>query len=367
MKKKVLILANSDVGLYNFRKELIVRLLVEGFLVFLSVPFGPRVPELVALGCSFIETPVDRRGKNLFRDLSQLKHYCKILHSIRPNAVVTYTIKPNLYGGLACRLKKVPYIANITGLGTAFQKSGLLQIMVMLLHRLALKTANRVVFENADNYQFFLNKRIVEHGQSACMPGAGVNLNEFPFMEMVFDGTCRFLFIGRIMKEKGIDELFEAAKTIRKTYKNASFEFIGQTEDNYSAVLKQQAADGVLQYHGFQGDVRPFVSRCHCVVLPSYHEGMSNALLEAAAMGRPLIASDIPGCREAVQPDVSGFLCDAKSSQSLARCLERFILLDDVCKLEMGMASRKHVEDVFDRKQVVEAIVNLIKAISQMT
>lgn len=367
MRKKVLILANSDVGLYNFRKELIARLLAEDFLVFLSLPFGPRVPGLVALGCSFIETPVDRRGKNFFHDLSQLKHYGRILRFIQPDVVVTYTIKPNLYGGLACRFRKVPCIANITGLGTAFQKNGLLQSMVTLLHRLALKNAGSVIFENSRIRQFFLNKRIVKREQAVCMPGAGVNLKEFPLIEMDFDGTCRFLFIGRIMKEKGIDELLEAAKEIRKTYKNAAFELIGQTEDDYSAALKHANAEGVLDYRGFQNDVRPFICRCHCVVLPSYHEGMSNALLEAAAMGRPLIASDIPGCRETVLPDINGFLCDAKSSESLARCFKKFIRLGDICKRKMGTASRKHAEDVFDRARVVETTVSLIKTIRHTT
>lgn len=363
LNKKILVLSNSDIGLWNFRKELFSKLSEEGFDVYISCPFGNKVPLLVSLGFIYMETAVDRRGKNMIRDAFLFFHYIRLLSVLHPDLVMTYTIKPNLYGGIACRIKKIPYFINVTGLGTVFQRKGLLRLVVTRFYRTALKAAFYVLFENEENLNFFTNKKIVRGTQAVRMHGAGVNLTEFPFKRMIPCDECRFLFIGRIMKEKGVDELLAASKTIRTSFANAKFLLIGEYQEDYAEKIQHAAEAGNIRYMGFQADIRPFIERCHCVVLPSYHEGLSNALLEAAAMGRPLIASDIPGCREVILPGTNGYLCTAKSAGSLVDSMKKFMMLDDECKQKMGSASRMLAENRFDRGEVVEKTAGLVRQI----
>lgn len=363
MSRKILILANNDTGLWRFRRELLMRLLDEGFEVHISLPFGTHIGKLTAMGCIFTQTPFCSRRKNPFRDAGLLLHYCRLVRELRPVLVVCYTIKPNIYGGLACRFLKTPCVANITGLGSVYQHGGPLRAMVTKLYRAALKNARVVFFENSDNLRFFLSEHIVSAAQTALVPGAGVNLSEYPFTPMPCEKPYRFLFIGRLMKEKGLQELLCAARETIRQFPGTEFEIVGEAPESGGFTEKKTEADSTIRFLGFQEDVRPFIRRCHCVVLPSYHEGLANALLEAAAMGRPLIASNIPGCREAVLPGINGYLCDVRSCESLARCLRRFILLPDNTKRRMGEASRRHAETAFDRNAVVDMTLGRMKAV----
>lgn len=352
--KKILILANNDVGLYKFRKELIQELLNQGSEVYISLPNGKLVARLEEFGCHFIDTNVDRRGINPKTDLKLLNSYKKIIKQICPDLVITYTIKPNIYGGMVCRWKKIPYATNITGLGTAFQKEGLLKKVVVFLYKIALKKAKVVFFENVENMETIIENKIIKSQQACLLNGAGVNLEEYTLCEYPTDDSkIRFLFIGRVMKEKGIDELFEVAERMRKENKNVSFDIVGPMEDNYKDKVETLVNKGVINYHGYQEDVKPFIRNCHCFVLPSYHEGMANTLLESAAMGRPLITSNIHGCKEAVVDGVSGFLCEKQNVDSLFEVIKKFYQYSSVEKKEIGLAGRKHIEDVFDKKKVV--------------
>lgn len=352
--KRILILANFDVGLYKFRKELIQALLDRGNEVYISLPDGDLVRKLEKMGCKFVDTYVDRRGINPKTDMKLLLFYKKLVKKLHPDLVITYTIKPNIYGGLVCRQLHVPYAVNITGLGTAFQKDGMVKKIVTTLYKSALKKAKVVFFENIGNRQVFLNEKLVKEEKTCVLNGAGVNLEEYPFCEYPQEGETRFLFIGRVMKEKGVDELFEAAERIRKEYPNVYFDIVGPMEDDYKEKIQILVQKNVIEYYGYQKDVKPFIEKCHCFVLPSYHEGMANTLLECASMGRPLITSRIHGCMEAVKEGESGYLCEVKDAEGLYEKIKKFVELEHQEQAQMGKKSRGIVEKKFDKKLIVE-------------
>ena len=349
----VLILANYDVGLYQFRKELIQELLKDHDVT-ISLPYGDLVSPLIEIGCGFLDTPVDRRGINPVTDLKLFLCYRRMLRKVTPDLVVTYTIKPNIYGGIACRLAGIPYAANITGLGTAFQKQGMLRKLVVTMYKLALKKAKVVFFENCENLETLVAENIVRREQCKLLNGAGVNLEHYsPAPYPTEASPVRFLFMGRVMAEKGVNELFQAMRRLRADGIDCTLDVLGNYEEHYEAAIRSGKAEGWLRYHGYQRDVRPFIEKCHCFVLPSWHEGMANTNLECAAMARPVITSRIHGCMEAVSENESGFLCKAKDADSLYGAMKSFCELSTEQKKQMGLAGRKRMEDVFDKKLVV--------------
>lgn len=356
--KKVLILANYDLGLYKFRKELIQALIEQGCKVYIALPYGKLVEPLKQMGCHYTAIQVDRRGVNPLRDLSLLVAYSRLIKQIKPDRVITYTIKPNIYGGMICRGMKVPYYANITGLGTAFQKDGILKKIIIQLYKQALKKAKYVFFENQDNREKFLEHRIVYPQQAVRFNGAGVNLEEYSFIPMNEEKAINFLFIGRVMKEKGIEELFQVATRIRRHYPQVNFHIVGPFEENYGTQVKVLHEQGIIRYHGYQEDVRPFIAESHCFVLPSYHEGMANTLLEAAAMGRALITSNIPGCREAVNDN--GYTVEVQDEEDLYAKVEAFIKLSPDTRVALSKQSRKHMEAMFDKSKIVAKTIQYI-------
>lgn len=349
---KILILANNDVGLYQFRGELIETLLKKHNVV-ISLPNGEMVPLLEKMGCHFLDTSVDRRGINPVKDLRLFCTYWRILGKEKPDYVVTYTIKPNIYGGIVCRLRKISYATNITGLGTAFQKDGILKRLVTVMYRVALKHANTVFFENCENQQIFVDARIVEHDRVCLLNGAGVNLEKFPIMEYPFGKITKFLFIGRVMREKGIEELLAVMSRLAAEGTSCELDIVGDYEENYKEVMEHSESEGWLHYHGYQKDVRPYISRCHCFVLPSWHEGMANTNLECAASGRPVITSNIHGCLEAVEDGVTGYLVQKGNQDDLYRTMKKFLALSYDQRRSMGAAGRKRMEHLFDKQQVV--------------
>lgn len=358
---RVMILANFDLGLYQFRKELIQELLKENEVI-ISLPYGELVDPLKEMGCKFIDIPVDRRGINPVKDLKLFNEYRKLLKAEKPDLVITYTIKPNVYGSMACRMSGIPYAVNITGLGTAFQKDGMLKKMVTLMYKEGLKKAKVVFFENEGNRQIFVDSGIVREKQTRLLNGAGVNLEHFQILDYPEDNDeTRFLFIGRVMKEKGIDELFAAMKMLIAEGINCSLDVVGPYEDDYKVIIEEAEKEGWLRYHGFQKDVRPFIEASHCFVLPSWHEGMANTNLECAASGRPVITSNIHGCLEAVQDGETGYLVERKNAKNLYKVMKKFTKLSYDERKAMGLAGRKHMEEVFDKKKVVEDTISCFR------
>lgn len=360
---KIAMIINSSSGLYNFRKDLILRMIADGHEVVALTPLEERTDQLKELGVRLIDTEIDRRGLNPLHDISLFHQYRKILRKEKPDIAVTYTIKPNIYAGMACKIAGITYAGNITGLGTAFERSGLLRKVATILNKAALNKAKCVFFENAENRDLFVNEGIIRKNQAVLLNGAGVNLDQFSYKPYPKDDSdIRFLFMGRVMKEKGIEELFAAMQRLRADGESCSLDVLGSIEEKYEDQIKQYEEDGWLRFHGYQSDVRPFIENTHCFVLPSYHEGMANTNLESAATGRPVITSNISGCKEAVIDGVSGFLCEVKNADDLYEKMKQFIALSQEERVQMGQAGRKHMEKVFDKKKVVaETVSSLIQ------
>lgn len=354
---QILILANHSGGLYDFRKDLIAAL-KQHAEVSVAVPRNDRWDELQALADRVIELPIDRRGMNPARDAKLLGQYRAILKRLRPDLVLTYTIKPNIYGGLACRALHIPYAVNITGLGSAIENGGWLKRFVLTLYKPVLAGAEVVFFENAGNRDTLAATGVVPRGRDVVLHGAGVNLEDYPCQPYPLEGAVRFLFVGRVMHEKGVDELFSAARRLKRAHGDGvEFHVVGSFEEGYKPLVNELEQTGVVKYHGYQSDMKHFYAMADCVVLPSYHEGMSNVLLEAAASGRPLITSDIPGCREAVEPGVSGYLCPARDADALYAAMRQFLELPPAQRAAMGAASHDWIARNFDKKAVVAETV----------
>lgn len=357
--KKILIITNHSYMLYHFRLELIQELM-KNHEVVLSMPFVGHEDDFQAMGLRCIETDVDRRGINPKTDLKLFAAYRKLLKQERPDMVITYSIKPNIYAGLACSMAGIPFCANVQGLGTAFQRKGLARF-VTVLYKTALRKAQTVFFENDGNAQEFLDRKIIPRERITVLPGAGINVEAYPKMPYPQNEATHFLYIGRIMKEKGIDELFDAMRRLHEQLGDkVVLDLVGFFDDDYKAQVDELVDAGVAVFHGFQTEPRPYYAAADCVVLPSYHEGMSNVLLEAAATGRPVITSNIHGCKEAVDADVTGLLCNVKDADSLYEQMLRMVQLPRYQRQAMGDAGRIKMEREFEKSLVVRKTVDAI-------
>ena len=315
----------------------------------------------MAMGLKCIETEVDRRGINPKRDLKLFAFYRKLLKAEKPDMVITYSIKPNIYGGWACQMLGIPYCANVQGLGTAFQKKGLAQV-VTVMYKTALLKARTVFFENQGNANEFLDWHIIPKKKITVLNGAGINLDAYKVQPYPENDRVRFLYLGRLMAEKGVGELLTAMKRLYEELGDrVALDIVGFYDDEAcQAQAEELIGMGAAVFHGFQSEPRPFYASADCVVLASYHEGMSNVLLEAAATGRPVITSDIYGCREAVDEGVTGLLCTVKDADSLYEQMKKMALLSRREREQMGLAARKKMERQFDKNIVVQTTINAI-------
>lgn len=361
---RILILANNDIGLYRFRKELIVEL-VKNNEVYISLPNGEFVKNLVDMGCLFIDTIISRHGTNPVNDLKLLLFYKKIIKAVKPDLVLTYTIKPNIYGGLACSSLKVPYIANVTGLGNAVENKGLLQKITIFLYRNGLKKASHVFFQNQDNLLFMLNHKIKMKSYE-LLPGSGVNLSENKFEEYPKDDKhIVFVTIGRILKDKGIDELLSAIRILKQKHSNLSFKLIGGMDGDYEKTINDAVSEKLIEYLGHRNDIHELIKFSHATIHPSYHEGTSNVLLETASCGRPIIASNVPGCNNTFDNNKTGIAFEPKNVKSLVKAIEEFIDLPYDNKKSMGILGRRKIEKEFDRNIVINRYLKAISIIKQ--
>ena len=362
-KGTIVLIGNHHIVIYNFRKELIQRLLSENYRVVVLMPCTKEAEKIKALGCELIDIPVDRRGMNPIRDGKLLIRYWKALKRLHPQAVFTYTIKPNIYGCMACRLLHLPYICTITGVGKGVEQGGILTQLVFFMYRIAMKNVHKIFFQNQQDKAIF-EKSHVGKGKYRTVSGSGVNLQSFslkPFPDE--SDNLSFLFVARIDKLKGINEYLEAATVIKKKYPLTEFHILGFWEENYKEKIETLVKQGIVIYDGMQEDVVPFLAKSQCLIHPSFLEGMSNACLEAAATGRAVIASDIPGCRECVEDGETGYLFPPGNVKELIEKIEKFIALPYNERKRMGELGRKKMETEFSREQVVNAYMEELKNI----
>lgn len=360
----IALITNNDDDVYCFRKELIEGLIAEGYDILISCPYGPKFELLNDISYIYDDPIIDRRGTNIINDIKLLKHYKKLFKKYRPNVVLTYTAKPNVYASMAARSLKIPYISNVTGLGSVINKKGLIKKFIMWLFKCAYRKAACVMFQNSTNLKFAEDNNMLK-GQRRLIPGSGVALDRYPLQNYPEGGngivgeTVVFNYIGRILHDKGVDDYIEAAKIIKKDYPNTEFNMLGfiePTEDHYNAELEELGKNGIVKYRGSQQDVKPWIARAHTIIHPStYGEGMSNVLLENAASGRFIITTDNPGCKETVLDGISGYIYKGGDVSELVQKIKAFLEMKNEDRKEMGLKGRKYIEDNFSREIVVNA------------
>jgi glycosyltransferase involved in cell wall biosynthesis len=367
----ILVSANSLWNIHNFRRRLLERLADAGFAVAVAAPREDAASEMPTRWQAQHSLTINSDGLNPIRDGLLVLAYLRLLRRTRPLAYLSFTAKPNIYGALAAGLMSIPALPNVSGLGTAFINGGALQRLISLMYRAAFRRAPIVFFQNGEDRDLFIRRKLVRPGQARLLPGSGVDLKFFrPPTEPGGDGAgCTFLFVGRILGDKGVRELAEAARLVKAVEPQARFQLLGFVgAANRSAIGRQELADwqrdGLLEYLGAADDVRPFLAAADAVVLPSYREGLPRSLLEAAAMARPLIATDVPGNREVVVEGRNGLLCAVRSGASLAEALLRFMRLPAEEKQRMGEASRQLVEERFSEEKVVTAYLDAIHEVA---
>ena len=360
-KKTVLFLVNRDIVIYNFRREIVERLIADGHEVHISSPYGERIDDLVEIGAVFHNIRIQQRKMNPMEEFRLISEYKKLMEQVRPDIVFGFTIKPNTYGAIAARKYQIPFIANITGLGTAVENPGMVQKLLVCLYKYSFRDVRRVFFQNTSNRDFFLWNHIRVNDYS-FLPGSGVNLDRFSLCEYPKGDMIKFAFVSRILKEKGSEIYLEAAREIRKRHRNVEFHMCGFRESDYDGALMKYQEAGDVIYHGLIRDVSSFMKDMHCIVLPSYYpEGISNVLLEACATGRPIITTDRPGCREVVEDGINGFMIAQKDTDALVQAIEEFIRLSWQDKRRMGLNARRKVEREYDRQLVVDAYVREVE------
>lgn len=362
---KILILCNNANGLYLFRRELLQELMADGHEIYVSMPKDEYCDKVTELGVHFIPTALDRRGSNPIKDIGLYRFYKKTINRIGPDAVFTYTIKPNIYGAFACG-KRIPCLVNITGLGTAIMKGGMSSRLLTLMYKIGVSRAHTIFFQNRSNMEFMQSKGIGK-SNSRLLPGSGVNLREHPYEEYPQnEGELRILSVIRIMKDKGIEEYLDAAEKLGSD--RLKFVLAGpyepETRDVYETRINSLVEQNRLTFLGQINNVPEEMGRSHIIVHPSYHEGLSNVLLEAAAAGRPVIASDVPGCRETLENGRTGLLCRPEDGAALIAAIEKMAGMEYSALEEMGKKGRKYVEDNYSREIVIAAYREILKEIN---
>lgn len=360
---KILFLANHFITLYSFRKEIIQRVIKDGHEVWLSMPEDPDNEFFSKMGCRIIPTSISRRGLNPVKDLKLIRDYKRVIHNVNPDIIFSFTIKPNIYGSLASNKTGHKQVCNITGTGATFLNKGIVSFICMYLYRVSVKKCYKTFFQNTGDRDFFIQHNMVIPNRCEMLPGSGCNLEQHVFKPLPDMGHLNFIYIGRVMKLKGIDEYLECSRRVREKHPNTTFYIAGWNEEpEYMAKVEEAQKKGWVEYLGFRKDIDQWIARCHCTILASYGgEGVPNVLLESAATGRICIASNINGSRDVVDDGVTGYLFEKGDVEDLISKVEKFISLSDAEKSMMGLAGRKKVEKEFDRNIVIEKYIKEVE------
>lgn len=355
----IVISANQAWNIYNFRRGLVTSLLAAGAKVTILAPQDESSTKLQELGCDVIDLKIASQGVNPVKDALLVVQYIRILNRIKPDLLINYTIKPNIFGSLAACVSRVRSLAVTTGLGYTFINDNFVARIARGLYKVALKFPAQVWFLNVDDQRVFLERGLVDQEKTRVLDGEGIDTDFYvPRQKSIQDGKFRFLLIARMLWDKGIAEYVEAAQLVKEKYPNANFQLLGPAgADNPSAASREQVLAwhdaGLVDYLGTSDDVRSVIADADCVVLPSYREGVPRTLMEAAAMGKPLIATDVPGCREVVLDQKNGFLCQARSAHDLAKKMINMLEMSETAIADFGMASRKYVEARFGERLMI--------------
>lgn len=362
MQDKVLMISNVTSGLVSFRSELIERLSTEYEVIVLAPDNGKR-DVLESLGATVIPMEMERHGTNPLKEMKVVSFYKQKIKEIKPKIILTYTIKPNIYAGIAAASLGIPYIANITGLGPAVENGGMIRMITIPLYRYGLRKAQKVFFQNTSNRDFMIAHRIVREGRYDLLPGSGVNLVKYTVQPYPQEDTIDFVFISRVIREKGIDQYLDAAKAIKEKHPETRFHICGSCEEQYDTVLKELHDKGIVVYHGRVDDIAGMHRKSACTIHPTFYpEGMSNVLLESCACGRPIITTDRPGCIEIVDDGVNGFVVKQRDSADLIEKIEKFLSLSWEERRQMGLNGRTKVEKEFDRNIVIDKYLKEIQS-----
>lgn len=362
MGKKILILSNHFITIYAFRKEIIQNMIDSGNEVYISTPADEQNNFFVNMGCKIIETKVERRGTNPLKDIKLIKEYKKIMKKINPDIIFSYTIKPNIYGTIASNSLNFKQVCNITGTGATFLNENILNKIVKILYKISVRKCYKVFFQNSGDMEYFKKYKMVGKN-SELIPGSGVNINQHSFSEMPIDKIVNFIFIGRIMTVKGIEQYLDCAKVIHKKYPNTCFYIAGwNEEEKYKKIVADYEKAGIVKFIGFQKNIDFWIRKCHCTILPSLGgEGVPNVLLESAAIGRVCIASAINGSRDVIEDNITGYLYRAGNTEELIKKVEKFLALSFEEKKVMGIAGHNKVIREFNREIIIEKYMKEVR------
>lgn len=365
----VLMTVNAAWNIWNFRRPVVEALINDGYKVTVLAPYDKSVPDLERLGCRFLHLKMNLQGLNPIDDLRLARRFMRVFRQERPDIVISYTIRNNIFGAWAARVMGIPFLPNVTGLGTAFLNGSLLKTVSEYLYRQSFKALPIVFFQNADDSALFIEHAMIRREQVRLLPGSGIDLLYFAPAPMPCVGEPpTFLMIARLLRDKGVLEFIDAARQVKATHPDARFQLLGAVDSaNRSAIdaatVQRWVAEDVVEYLGTTSDVRPAIAAASCVVLPSYREGAPRTLIEAAAMARPVIATDVPGCRAVVDRDLSGFLCEVRSAKSLAATMNQFIAFSPESSAAMGQAGRAKMEREYDHVYIVQAYREAISSL----
>ena len=368
----IAIVTTNDDDIYCFRKELIEELIREGYNVLVSSPYGPKFDLMKHIPFVYDNPIIDRRGMNILADIKLFLHYLRLFKRCKPNIVLTYTAKPNVYASIAAQILGIPVINNVTGFGSILKESTFKRCLVMSLFKFSFRNSSCVMFQNASNLNYSKTSGLIR-GEYRLIPGSGVNVQRYPLLEYPEGGDGKigdkviFNYIGRVLKDKRIDDYIEAATRIKRQYPNVEFNILGfvePTESYYLDLLDALTKQNVVNYRGSQADITPFLKRSHCTIHPStYGEGISNVLLESASSGRCIITTDNPGCRETVVNGQTGYVYPGEDVDSLVRTIENFLNLPNEERKYMGEEGREWVKKEFSRDKVVRIYLEQINKI----
>lgn len=367
---KIAIVLNTSWNIYNFRMSLIKEFIAQGHEIHTIAPNDEYTNHLIQAGCIHHNVRMDSRGANPIKDSALILELLLIYRKIRPSVIFHYTIKPNVYGTLAAAMLKIPVVNNVCGLGTVFLKQNLMSFFAIFLYRISFRFARKVFFQNPDDLKLFIERKLVSPHKADLVPGSGVNLVKFFPLEFVRNKQFTFLMISRLITDKGVMEYVDAVRKLKRKGINARFQILGTRDPQHKRGIKDEVIDGwveigVIEYMGTASDVRPYIEKIDCIVLPSYREGTPRTLLEAAASCKPIVTTDVPGCNHVVVNGFNGLLCKMKDANDLAEKMEMMAGLKDEQLIAFGKNGRAKAEAEYDEALVINKYLSEIETLSQ--